>query len=417
MMVYGYSNDAAGFVAFAIGDGRVVRSARARSGTAMTATPLGTAIQAAEAAEDTYLDACVQHGLDATPKVFELDGVPAEATPRDLAAAFTAAFDNAASLHPNPTPALFQQYVHDDTAAGLQTTAAPTAGARLADTSVYTTPDGHPYLPPIINGVPAVPLLQNLRARGLHCSLAGEPGTGKTTMAQVAHGGDLIVQGFHGETTVEDVVGRWVPRAGHPGDFRWLDGPLAVAMREGRPYLANELPRAPRETQAVLLPVMDHQRRLLVEGHPDDTTGQATIIDATPGFAVIVDFNPGSGFGLTEALHSRITLPVTVPTDYSVARRLGVPAGLVNAAAALGTENQVLIREGGYSAGQWVPSIRDLLKASMLADLFGLMFAAAAVVSYCPEVERWPAIADALTACLPDAVAGGLVATAATMPV
>jgi len=417
MMVYGYSDDSDGFVAFATGDGRVVRTETTRAGSALTATKVGTAIQAAEVAEDTYLDVCAEEGLVGTCKVFELDGVPDKAAPLVLSAAFTAAFGTAVSLHPNPTPALFQQYVHDDTAAGLQITPAPASVPDPADTSVYTTPDGHPYLPPIINGVPAVPLLQNLRARGLHCSLAGEPGTGKTTMAQVAYGEDLVVQGFHGETTVEDVVGRWVPRAGHPGDFRWLDGPLAVAMREGRPYLANELPRAPRETQAVFLPVMDHQRRLLIEGNPDDTTGQATVINANPGFVVIVDFNPGSGFGLTEALHSRITLPVTVPTDYSVARRLGVPAGLVNAAAALNTENQVLIREGGYSAAQWVPSIRDLLKAKALTDLFGLMFAAAAMVSYCPEVERWPAIADALSACLPDAVAGGLVAAAAKMPV
>lgn len=413
MMVYGYCDDTTGFVAFATGDGRVVRTWETRSGNTLTATKVGAAIQAAEVAEDTYLDCDARGGLVGTWKVFELEGVTDRATPLDLSAAFTAAFDTAVSFHPNPTPALFQQYVHDDTAAGLQTTLAAPVLPHPADSCTYTTPEGHPYLPPIINGVPAVPLLKDLRARGLHCSLAGEPGTGKTTMAQVAHGDDLVVQGFHGETTVEDVVGRWVPRAGHPGDFRWLDGPLAVAMREGRPYLANELPRAPRETQAVFLPVMDHQRRLLIEGNPDDTTGQATVINATPGFVVIVDFNPGSGFGLADALHSRIALPVTVPTDYSVARRLGVPAGLVNAAAAMNTENQVLIREGGYSAAQWVPSIRDLLKAKALCDLFGLMFAAAAVVSYCPDVERWPAIADALSACLPDAVPGGLVTAAA----
>lgn len=46
MMVYGYSDDATGFVAFAIGDGRVVRTEKTRSGSAMIATPVGAAIHA-----------------------------------------------------------------------------------------------------------------------------------------------------------------------------------------------------------------------------------------------------------------------------------------------------------------------------------------------------------------------------------
>ena len=60
MMVYGYSDDSDGFVAFATGDGRVVRTETTRAGSALTATKVGTAIQAAEVAEDTYLDVCAQ---------------------------------------------------------------------------------------------------------------------------------------------------------------------------------------------------------------------------------------------------------------------------------------------------------------------------------------------------------------------
>lgn len=284
--------------------------------------------------------------------------------------------------------------------------ASPTAAV---DTTTYVTPAGDPYLPPLIGGRPAVPLLRAFAADGAHVGLAGPPGSGKTTLALVAHGDRLIAQQFNGESTVEDVIGRHSPAPGKPGAFVWTDGPLARAMIEGRPYLATELSRAPQETQAVFLSVMDDQRVLRVESNPE-----RPIIHAATGFAVIIDWNPGSGAGIIDALYSRLTVCADMPTDYTVADRLGVPGPLVDAARALDRENAVAVAEGGYHAAEWVPSLRDLLMARNLAGKFGLPFAAQALVSYCPDLLRRPRIADQLSMVLPDIVpAAGLTVTAA----
>lgn len=390
----------------ALADGTTI-AGRYSEGTAVIRNVF-TATEAAEwvdAGRGTYCTtADATKVLDLTIReatVKELtDPTTGTAAAKIVMGAWADAYKTGINLDPDPAPLVFEMLIHDEAAAGLQLLDADVPA--LVDDSEYTTPDGQPYFPPTIGGQPAVALLRAMRDTGMHVSLAGEPGSGKTTLAQVAFGDQLIRQQFTGETTVEDVVGRWLPVPGKPGAFTFTPGPLATAMREGRPYLANELVRAPLETQAVFLSVMDHQRRLLVESNPE----QPEII-AADGFMVIVDYNPGSGFGLSEALHSRITCPIEVPSDLGVATRRGVPTALVAAAQALHRENLVAVSEAGYTAALWVPSIRDLLKAKELADRFGIMFAANALVSFCPDPDRRPAIADALTNVLPDQVAAG----------
>lgn len=404
MLMYGFMvGGSQGTATFATANGQL-----SLGGTSGFDETLGTASESAERVDaEHYADFTSSDNRAGTVGPIRIVDAPCDSTAwEDIDAAFTDAYNAGENLDPAPTPLGFEMLVHDDTLAAGLTVDDIVAAPVLADGATYVTPDGQPYFPPTVGGQPAVALLRTLRGGGAHVALVGEPGTGKTTLAQVAFGDELVRQQFTGETTVEDVVGRWLPVPGQPGAFEFTDGPLAVAMREGRPYLANELVRAPLETQAVFLSVMDHQRRLLVEANPD-----SPVVEAADGFVVIVDYNPGSGFGLSEALHSRIACPITVPTDLSVARRRGVPGPLVAAAEALHRENLVAVNEAGHTASQWVPSIRDLLKAQTLADQFGIMFAANALVSFCPDLDRRPAVAAALAAVLPDPVPdSGLVA-------
>ena len=78
------------------------------------------------------------------------------------------------------------------------------------DPDGYTTPNGHRYDPPVIGGVPAIPLLKHQRHLRRHTALNGEPGSGKTTMAEVAFGDELVQCPFDGSTTEDGVVGQWL---------------------------------------------------------------------------------------------------------------------------------------------------------------------------------------------------------------
>lgn len=173
----------------------------------------------------------------------------------------------------------------------------PPAGADLEPAissdpdQTYSTPSGDPYLPRMVGGIVDVTVVRAAIDHGWTVGLAGEPGSGKTTLAQVA-APDLLQLTFHGETTVEDIVGRYNPDPTAPSGFAWVDGPLLQAMREGRPFLADELPRAPQEVQAVFLSVCDHRRAYIDTSNPN--VGQ---VDAADGFAVLIAYNPGSGSG------------------------------------------------------------------------------------------------------------------------
>lgn len=252
----------------------------------------------------------------------------------------------------------------------------------------FETPDGGRYVPRNVGGIQDVHAVRKAVTLGMHVALAGEPGSGKTTLAQVAvpH---LIQYTFHGETTVEDIIGRFIPDPAAPSGFAWKDGPLLIAMREGHPFLADELPRAPREVQAVFFSVCDHRRAYIDLANPN--IGD---LRAKPGFAVIITFNPNSGFGMDDALIDRIAFTITVPTDLDTAAELDVPMPFIRAARTLRTRNQRAANSGHEAV--WVPTLRSLLKARDIATEFGLRFAAAALISSCPDELLQPDVARAL---------------------
>ena len=277
------------------------------------------------------------------------------------------------------------------------------------DPDGYTTPNGHRYDPPVIGGVPAIPLLKHQRHLRRHTALNGEPGSGKTTMAEVAFGDELVQCPFDGSTTEDGVVGQWLPDPESPSGFAWFDGPLIVAMVEGRPFLADELGRAPHDVQGILLPVMDHRRSLVVK-----TNRAKGVITAKPGFCVIITNNFDSEYGLIDALNDRVGVTVTVPTSMITAMKLGVPQKFVNWAAGRQATAEAAEVTGGIPV--WYPGLRTLIDARDNTAAFGLTFAASAIVTSCPDLEQRPEIATSLSHLVGDTVpTTGL--TAAALPV
>lgn len=252
----------------------------------------------------------------------------------------------------------------------------------------FETPDGGRYVCRTVGGITDVHAVRKAIGLGMHVALAGEPGSGKTTLAQVA-AEKLIQYTFHGETTAEDIIGRFIPDPAAPSGFAWTDGPLLIAMREGRPFLADELPRAPREVQAVFFSVCDHRRAYIDLANPN--IGD---LRAAQGFAVIITYNPNSGFGMDDALVDRISFTITVPTDLDTAAELDVPPAFVKAARALRARSQRASSTGDECV--WVPTLRSLLKSRDIAREFGLQFAAAALISSCPDDLQQPEVARAL---------------------
>jgi midasin len=90
--------------------------------------------------------------------------------------------------------------------------------------------------------------------------------------------------------------------------FEWQDGPLVHAMRNGEVFLLDELSLVDDSVLERLNSVLEPERRLiLVE---NSSTSETVEINSTQGFQVIATMNPGGDFGkkeLSPALRNRFT--------------------------------------------------------------------------------------------------------------
>ncbi|MDN5894440.1 MAG: AAA family ATPase [Nocardioides sp.] len=249
----------------------------------------------------------------------------------------------------------------------------------LPDGEALVRPNGETYLPRDLGGHTDVAALRALRPADLYPLLAGEPGTGKTALADASFP-DLIMMQCHGDMTVSSLVGTHLPTP--DGGWVWHDGPLTRSMREGRPLCLDEVDKMPDEVSSVLHAAMDGRKTLQIDDRPDTEP-----VTAAEGFFVIAAYNPDSlgGKGLTEAMLSRFTVQIEVTTDYAAARSLGVPGDFVTIAENLTTKATEARAAGGR--GVWAPQMRELLAAKRLIDAgLGATFAAGSMVAQCP----WP---------------------------
>lgn len=236
-------------------------------------------------------------------------------------------------------------------------------------------PNGEKYFTRKLGNHTDIAVMRSARVKGIPILMYGMPGTGKTAAGEAAFSDDVIVFSGTGDTEVADLVGGYVQMP--DGTYRWIDGPLLVAMKEGRPLLVDEIALIDPKVLAILYAAMDGRGEILVTSNPD-----IGIVKAQEGFYVLGACNPNApGAQMSEALLSRFPLQFEVGTDYKLAKSLGVPAKMVTVAQNL----QKRVEKGELG---WAPQLRELLNFKKIQELLGEDVALRNVVSTAPDLDR-----------------------------
>jgi nitric oxide reductase NorQ protein len=104
----------------------------------------------------------------------------------------------------------------------------------------------------------------------------------------------LMTIACHEDLTASDLVGRYLLEG---DETRWMDGPLARAVKVGAICYLDEVVEARKDTTVLIHPLTDHRRLL-----PIDKRGE--IIEAHKGFLMVLSYNPGYQSALKDLKHS-----------------------------------------------------------------------------------------------------------------
>lgn len=228
-----------------------------------------------------------------------------------------------------------------------------------------------------------VSVMRECRTGNFFVLAYGAPGCGKTALVEAAFGDDLYTVLGSGDTEVADLVGGYVQTPS--GAFVWEDGPLLKAAEEGKVLFIDEVGLIDPKVLSIVYGMMDGRREYTVTQNPERGT-----VKAAEGFFVAAATNPNApGVRLSEALLSRFTVQVEITTDWSLARRLGVPTQMVTVA-------QNLDKKCSNNECSWAPQMRELLAFRDISSTFGTGFAIANLLAAAPEMDR-PLVADVVT--------------------
>lgn len=244
----------------------------------------------------------------------------------------------------------------------------------------YKRPNGDLYYSRAWGDHNDVMVLRDARATSKYVLLYGAPGCGKTALVEAAFGEGLQTVLGSGDTEVADLVGGYTQTPS--GGFEWVDGPLLKAAEAGEALLIDEIGLIDPKVLSIVYGLMDGRREYTVTANPDRGT-----VKAKDGFYVIAATNPNApGVRLSEALLSRFLIHVEMTTDWSLAKKLGVPSQMVTAA-------QNLAKKQNAGETSWAPQMRELLGYRDIAKQFGTKFAVANLLAAAPEMDR-PVVAD-----------------------
>jgi midasin (ATPase involved in ribosome maturation) len=156
-------------------------------------------------------------------------------------------------------------------------------------------------------------------------------------------------------------------------------------MEEGKVLLIDEIGLIDPKVLSLVYGLMDGRDEIVITQNPE-----RGVVKAKEGFYVVSATNPNApGVRLSEALLSRFSVQVEMTTDYSLAKKLGVPAPAVSASINLAKKQ---------SAGEvsWSPQMRELLAFRDLSEIFGAKWAVQNLLASAPELDR-VVVADVFT--------------------
>lgn len=306
--------------------------------------------------------------------VFTATGLD-KATPEylDFVRGSTKTFEDALAKDGNDVASIL---LHQDASRSAAAPAEEVAPAPAKITKTYIRPNGQEYLPRKMSAgvLRDVELVEKAYAARMGVLLYGPPGTGKTALADSTLE-NLITLAGSGDTEVGDFTGAYVQNP--DGTFTWVDGPLVRAMEHGYPFFIDEIALIDSRVMAVVYSVMDGRGELNVTANP----ARGTVV-AKDGFYILGACNPDvPGAVMSEALLSRFPIQIEVLTDFSLAKRLGVPNEMVIVA-----QNLARKRDGGDIMRS--PQMRELLGFRDIEKEFGRELAIANLISSAEVGDR-----------------------------
>lgn len=205
--------------------------------------------------------------------------------------------------------------------------------------------------------------------------LLGEPGTGKTALAQAActHAErDYLMLTATPDDTKDSLRMRFVGEGKGEDGTAFVKASLVRAAEQGMTAIVDEFMLYVDGVKPLFYPLLDGSH-WFPEANLDGTD-----MAINPGFRMIVTANPQvRGASLPEPIASRFaSTTVTVETGAAMLRDLAIDEAVVAAWEALGT------------AGLWRPQIRELRLADYWLGIDPAQAVSAFLPEHCPESQR-----------------------------